>query len=423
MEQHLATGGGQTATLVRPPAMGGDGASADISFLHSNSKAQGFHTPPSHQKQPVAPEGPVFRKSNFESQAIVEAEKTQDERKGVVWRFKNAFLKSENQISTWMTVGFIKAWVDKTFGAWGKASPLNVLGEKTGATSFLQNIPKPPGHGAMTTLLYGKNFDKNALSVAASKPPGSSLEKLYAAGVTGALLQNLTFFMTARGGEIPDGETVGQRMLNSLKNPDKHSVHFSNLTMACFIALIGATRIALGMKGYEKAPEGEKKEPVIKIIAGTAGILTAPLVLFGMFKIKKPDGVSTDQESKDAGDKQAQLERDASQMRSGGDDAAKDTKSKSSLIASLKPGHVKEMWQYAWKNDKLGLTGRALSLIIELGFIADGRLTLAKEPTDKSAYSTVKGGVTGLVLNCMQMHFVYDRLLNNSKQEQASPAR
>lgn len=47
----------------------------------------------------------------------------------------------------------------------------------------------------------------------------------------------------------------------------------------------------------------------------------------------------------------------------------------------------------------------------------DGRRQLKEDPTSQSAYKTVKGGLTGLMLTCMQTHFVYDRLLTNSKKE------
>lgn len=421
--QYLAAGGGQTATLVRPSVMGGDGASLDVSFLNSTSKAQGFHSPASYEKQPAKADGPVFKKSQFEPQAIVEAEKTKDERKGVVWRFKNAFLKSENQISTWMTVGFIKAWVDKTFGAWGRASPLNAISEKTGTAGFLQNLPKPPGHGAVTSLLYGKDFQKSELTSSASTPPGTALEKLYAIGVTAGLLQNLTFFMTARGGEVPEGDTIGQRALNALKNPDKHAVHFSNVTMGVIVTLIGAARVALGATGLRDTPE-KRREHVSKIVAGMAGLIAAPMMTLGMLRIKKgEDSLGGDKKPSQEGDAQARMEQDASRMRTGEDGKNAKDKSGKGLIASLKPGHMKEMWAYALKNDRMGLIGRGLQLIVELGFIADGRMKLAENPQDKGAYATVKGGLTGLVLSCMQIHFVYDRLLNNSQKAQTAPAR
>lgn len=423
MEQQNLAAGGQTATLVRPSAMGGDGASADVSFLNSTSRAQGFHPPPSRDEHLRKSDGPIFKKSQFEPQAIVEAEKTRDERKGVVWRFKNAFLKSENQISTWMTLGFIKAWVDKTFGAWGKASPLNAFSEKSGLAGFLQNLPKPPGHGAMTALLYGKEFDKNKLESSASTPPETTLEKLYAIGVTTGLLQNLSFFMTARGGEVPEGDTMGQRALNALKNPDKHAVHFSNVTMGVIVSAIGAARIALGITGLRNTPE-KRNEHLYKIVAGLAGVIASPMMTFGMLRIKKgEDSLGGKKDSEGPEKVQERIEQDANRMRS--KEGRSDDKSRSGkgLIASLKPGHMKEMWAYALKNDRMGLIGRGLQLVVELGFITEGRMRLAENPQDKGAYATVKGGLTGLVLSCMQIHFVYDRLLNNSKKEHAAPAR
>lgn len=92
-------------------------------FGRSTSQAQGYHQPQSQHSPAVEQPAMQFRRSQSEPQAIVQAEKT----KGVGWRLKNAFFKSENAISTWMTLGFIKAWTDKTMGAWGVSSPLAKL--------------------------------------------------------------------------------------------------------------------------------------------------------------------------------------------------------------------------------------------------------------------------------------------------------
>lgn len=402
----------QRDPVAAVPSPSGVGAGS-MPFGRSTSQAQGYHQQ-QPQHSPAAQPEMQFRRSQSEPQAIVQAEKA----KGVGWRLKNAFLKSENAISTWMTLGFIKAWTDKTMGAWGVSSPLDKLSAPgTPIATLKEKIPSLPGMEKMSELTYGKGFDKSQLVSESNRQPESKWEKAMAMGVTGALIQNLAFFMTTRGGEIPEGKNMGERLWNSLKHPDKHSVHFSNATMSGFIGLIGVSRVAMGVQGMRKNEPDAYKKNAMMLVSGLSALVSAPLVFTGLFQIDK-------EKQSGAADPQAKAEQQAAKQQRDEQAFSKDKGVKqgagakgNGLIASLKPSHMKEMWEYAFKHDRMGLLGRALAVTMELGFMMDGRRQLKEEPANASAYKTVKGGMTGLMLTCMQTHFVYDRLLSNSKKE------
>lgn len=398
----------QAETSYTPQHAAEQGSAArSMTFGRSQSQAQGFHAT---QTAPAAdkPQSMHFSNSRSEPQAVVKAE-----RRGAVWRLKNAFLNSENAISTWMTLGFIKGWTDKTMGAWGVSSPVSKLtAEGTALGNLTSRIPSLPGQEKFTRLAYGKDFDKSKLSSAGNRKPEGFFEKTMAVSITGALIQNLAFFMTARGGEIPDGETMGARVKNSLLHPDKHSVHFSSATMTGFIGLIGISRAAIGLKGLKSGdPEAAKKNTMM-LVSGLSALVSAPLIFTGIFRIDKNAKPAID--PKEAAEKQQQ--RDEKAFTQGG----KQGNAAKGLLESVKPSHLKDMWQYAFQHDKIGLLGRSLAVAMELGFMLDGRMQLQKDPTSASAHKTVQGGLTGLVLTCMQTHFVYDRLLTNAQKDKGA---
>lgn len=409
-----------TSNRPIPPTVPSPAQGQEVRFRASRSQAQGYHAaavpePPERGGASVA-----FRRSRSEPQAIVEAEKTQDASHGVAWRLKNAFLKSENAISTWMTLGFIKAWTDKTMGAWGIRSPLHQLPGNSAVQGVKRHIPALPFAGPMTRLAYGRGFDKSKLVSTANRKPETKWEKAMAVGVTGALVQNLAFFMTARGGELPEGNSMKERIWNSLRHPDKHSVHFSTATMSAFIGLIGVSRVAMGIQGMRGNEPDSVRKNAMMLVSGVSALVSAPLVFSGLFRMDKDRLQAAPDPEADAARGTALRERDEAAF------SKRDAASRGAgqlgkgLAASLKPSHLKEMWQYAFKHDRIGLLGRALAVTMEMGFLMDGRMQLAKNPTSESAYKTVKGGLTGLVLTCMQTHFVYDRLLTNAKKDVAA---
>lgn len=354
-----------------------------------------------NQEDAPKEEGPVFRKSQHESH-------------GIVWRLKNA-AKKENLMGTVMTLGFIKGWADKTLGAWGISAP---------TSKFKLPLPSIPGSGTVNQALYGKGFDKSKLSFnGEGQKPQTKMEKMMAAGVTAALAQNVAFFMTARGGEVPEGDTILQKTVNSLKHPDKHSVHFCTVTISAILALLSAGRTGVALQGFKDmrgnqyAGKGDFlrsndfQKNASMLVGGLSGLICSPLIFAGLFGIKdKPADKQAEKDGSDAADKP---------LKSFAESKAE--KGKGGFMASVRPGHLKDMWNYAVKHDRVGLIGRGLALVLELGFIAEGRLALAKDPTNAAAYKTVQGGLVGLVLSVMQSHFVYDKLLNNSRE--AAPSR
>lgn len=421
--QESPTNTGSVATLDHMPVKGGDGDSAqDIRFLRSTSASQGYYTPgtPDMEKQPAHEEGPVFRRSESEQQNMVEAEKVKDERKGVVWRFKNAFFNSDNLLSTVMTIGFIKSWTDKTFGLWGQASPLDGAMGKVGLSSVADKLQSLPGRDKINKLAYGHENVRQMLIKDKKHPPTNLFETLEALGATGGLVENLAFFLTSRGGEVPEGDNILQRAVNSFKNPDKHSVHFGTAFITASLALMGTGQVGRGiMELRGNQPNASTRDAIVRLVSGFSALVAGPMLFIGLFRIKKDDpkkeGGKAEQKPEE---KQAQMEQDAKRMQ---DKNGKEDKP--SLISSLKPSHLKGMAQYAWQNDKIGLTGRFLKLVIDSAFVINGRSVLKQsEFTNESAYKTVKGGLSGIVLNTMQLHFTYDRLYRNSLKGQSGPA-
>jgi hypothetical protein len=210
------------ATEVRPQARnwsgtakGSDGAFAEPMFSSSVSSLQSVTVPrqrqpehgPQAQQKPRS-SGPVFSQSSHDSQGFVGRMKT--------------IVQPKNLMSTFMAAAFIKGWGDKTLGTWGIASPF------AGKTTYLSDQPWVI---EARKLLYGKEFDKRNLEKAKTAKPGPFLDKAMAVSVTAGLIQNIAFFLTKRGGEVPEGDTMFERALNAIKHPDRHSVHFSNATL------------------------------------------------------------------------------------------------------------------------------------------------------------------------------------------------
>lgn len=421
--QESTTNAGSVATLNHIPVKGGDGASApDIRFLRSSSASQGYYTPgdPEMEKQPTREEGPVFRRSESEQQAMVEAEKTKDESRGVVWRLKNAFFNSDNLLSTVMTIGFIKSWTDKTFGLFGRASPLDGSMSRVGLSGVADKLQNIPGRDKVNKALYGRENIRETLVKGQKNPPTNVFETLEALGAAGGLLENVSFFLTSRGGEVPEGDSIIERAVNSFKNPDKHSVHFGTAFITASLALMGTGQVGRGIRELRgNVPNATTRDAITHLVSGFSALVAGPMLFVGLFRIKKDDPKKEGAKPEPKpGEKQAQMEQDAKKMQD------KDGKEdKPSLISSLKPSHLKGMAQYAWQNDKIGLTGRFLKLVIDTGFVINGRSLLkGSEYTSESAYKTVKGGLSGIVLNTMQLHFTYDRLYQNSLKGQSGPA-
>lgn len=357
-------------------------------FSASRSAVQGFS--PAVKEQQAGQDGPVFSESTHETHGIFD-------------RFKN-MVKKENLTSTIMGLGFIKGWADKTLGTWGMPAPAIIAG-KPGLLSHL------PGVAKVDEFFYGKGIDKKQLTFKGNPKPQGALQNIMAISITSALVQNLAFMMTKRGGEFPEGKNMWEKAVNSIKHPDKHSVHFSNATMSALLGVMSSTRLLLGLQGMNRMRQGDAsqdaKANTMKVVAGIAGLICTPMVFVGMFKMKdekKPENT----------------EEKPQEMKSFAETHAEKADKKGGFIRSFSPKHMSQMASYAMKHDPMGVIGRGLSLVVELGFIAEGRSALQKAPTNGAAYKSVQGGLTGIALSILQAHFVYDRLLANSKDGAAA---
>lgn len=366
-------------------------------FSASRSAAQAVVSPARDKGVSEDEQGPVFSESRHEPQ-------------GIVHRFKNMVSK-ENMVSTVMTLGFIKGWLDKTLGAWGLPAPAVIAGKP----GMLGNVP---GAKAVDSILYGKGIDKSKLTFSGNPRPEGILPKVMAISITSGLVQNLAFFMTKRGGEFPEGKNMLEKTINSIKHPDKHAVHFSTATISGILAVMSSSRMLMGLQGMNKMRQGDTSQDMktnaSMVISGIAGLICTPMIFLGMFKIKD-DGKE--------GAEAAKPEDAPKEMKTFAEEKAAAANDKTGFVKSFSPKHLKDMAAYALKNDRMGLVGRGLALVMELGFVAEGRMALQKDPTNGAAYKTVQGGLTGVALSLLQSHFVYDRLLTASQQKNASATR
>lgn len=346
------------------------------------------------QSKDESKKSPAFNHSRHESQ-------------GLIARVKNA-LKSKNIASTIMTTVFIKAWFEKTVGEWGFASPL----PKGGLFSMPDKINK---------VVFGPEFDKKNLSFKDSKKPGNFLEKTFATLVTSAFLQNIAFLGTMRGGKLPEGDTIGARVVNSLKHPDKHSVHFSTATMCTLVALMGITRTTISLQklhGIKKESQSiDFKSDAVKgnvssLVAGIASLVCSPLIFFGAFKIKK----DIDKPAPDKNVRESKHLAEAERFAHG-----KHPDHQLGFFESLQPKNMIAIAKYAWEHDKVGLLGRGLQVLLEAAWLMKGRSDLNQNPANAAAYNTVKGSMTGIIMSgFVQPHFVYSRLWADAQKKQSA---
>lgn len=370
-------------------------------FSASRSAVQAVAAPERAKQAESEAQGPVFRESTHEPQ-------------GIVHRFKNMVTK-ENMVSTVMTLGFIKGWLDKTLGAWGLPAPAAIAGKP----GLLGNVP---GVKAVDSVLYGKGIDKSKLTFSGNPKPQGVLPKIMAISITSGLVQNLAFFMTKRGGEFPEGKNMLEKTINSIKHPDKHAVHFSTASISGILAVMSGSRMLMGLQGMNKMRQGDASQDMktnaSMVISGIAGLICTPMIFLGMFKIKnegKDGAASPDKPEEEAKSPEA--------LKTFAEEKAAVGETKGSFIKSFSPKHLKDMAAYAMKHDRMGVVGRGLALVMELGFVAEGRMALQKDPTNGAAYKTVQGGLTGVALSLLQSHFVYDRLLTASQSQGASASR
>jgi hypothetical protein len=143
--------------------------------------------------------------------------------------------------------------------------------------------------------------------------------------------------------------------------------------------LYGMANTAGGIKNLGIKSEAFKIQ-VKLLVSGIAGLICAPLMFAGLFKIKKnAQGEQKDREQ----DKNQDRRTDAATANT------KDAGDKElGLLESLNPKNLKEIAAYAWKHDKRGLLGRGLQLLLEMGFLTISRATLKENPQDIGAYNT-----------------------------------
>lgn len=347
---------------------GSDGMATPV-FSSSHSRVQSASTIPSQksistgQEKNAQKQGPVFSNSAHESH-------------GFLARMKNA-VKPKNLVGTVMGAGFIYSWGSK----------------------FLGNL-------GISLFDKGTHKFKPSMDLEFSQKP--TLDKILSVGIGLGLIQNLLFFGTMRGTEIPEGNHFMEKVSYSLRHPDRHSLHFSAATMGVVAGGISTVRTIKGIKGFMEtgslSPKKEGfKENIWMLVPGLAGFAGMYLGVSGIFGIKKEAGAKT------------QIPPAAS--KEGETIAEKEENSIKGLIKSFSPKHLKEMAQYAWKNDKKGLSCRGLMSILETAYIVDGALLIQKDPIKnrEAGLKSIIGGIMGIGLSLLQTHFVYHGLSVNTK--------
>jgi hypothetical protein len=188
---------------------------------------------------------------------------------------------------------------------------------------------------------------------------------------------NLWVFLSSRGGKSPKGETVGERVMDTIRHPSQSAVHFASL---CSLIISAVFTSGHAYKGIT----GDASERTRQLSAGL-NFLSVCLMASGTFRNyrDKPQTVDKTPQVKPV------LFAESTSQEVGGN-------------------RIKEVLQAAWQQDKRGLLGRCLIVGCQL---ADLRESLAKRNVSGKAPSVLlTSALVDLAVQMGQSFYLYDRL-------------
>lgn len=430
-----------------------------------DSPVQASGIPPNMATGPYTASLPEIdhKDSDTESQAVsgqqpIQFQKSESKSLGFAGKTRDMFT-GKKAVSTIMTLGFLFTWSERvmTYFRTGfslyRDTPQMITGRNLEGNDRLAPIKTGSEN---IKKLFIKGSDNSFSSTY------STGEKIEAAATIGGVVQNLWFLFSSREGDIPEGDTILQRIKHTFKDPKHHVAQITSLWMTLVVGLVSIGRVMIGVENLSKDASGQnigfsprkvlsgldgisKIEKLMPLVAGTALLISTPLNIYGFMNIKKPTSPST--VSKDDS-KIALAQQTTGNIALSGD--ANDShlkpfaKSQSDIhqggikdmLTMLSPGNIKDVIQYAKKNDPIGLTGRILAFALDVGSFGVGMARLkeiesgkyvhkygaANTPQWNSARALAKQtrniGILGFALTGLYSMYVYDTVMQSYKKEQ-----
>jgi hypothetical protein len=268
------------------------------------------------------------------------------------------------------------------------------------------------------------------------------------AGMVGSLLVNVGIALSARGAEVPEGDTLGQRVVNTLKHPNQSAMQLNAILMGATLTAISSSKLKSGLEGVRANEKGTLAytESMASVLSGVAYLISNPIVFLGIMGIKrnKEANAPTQEAAKEPDAKTATSqnpEQTVQKVAAETQDSPTFAKSKTRILSAdnlkaafepYSPKSLKASFSHALKHDKKGLTARTLAVAAEIGFIVEGTMRMKK--VQSGAYSDVsmseqdaimaKGkaarnfGIMGVIVTVGQGAYTYGRLYMDSLKAQ-----
>lgn len=273
--------------------------------------------------------------------------------------------------------------------------------------------------------------------------------------MVGSLLINIGIMLSSRGAEVPEGETLGRRMINTLKHPNQSAMQTNAILMSATITALSASKLNTGIHGMRDNKKGTLaySEGLANVTSGIAYLISNPLIFLGIMGMKRSDKKDKDKKnqtnadtadgtvqamavsSKNEPTDQKPAEQEAKNKPSAFSKSESRIFSMDNLKAAFKPYSpkaLKSSFSYAIKHDPMGLTARALAVVAETGFIIGGSMRmksiakgdykeLSKTDQDKKLFQAKAGrdfGIMGVIVTLGQGAYTYGRIYMDSIKEQ-----
>lgn len=210
----------------------------------------------------------------------------------------------------------------------------------------------------------------------------SSLLQVYAAKkekdgfrmTTGTLASALTTWgiLSSRGGKMPEGDAVLERVAYTVKHPDSSAVHFAMLGSIGITAIAAAGHLR---KGFSNDPTER-----IRITSGELGLLSVGMMTIGLFKDRK------NHKTPDI------LQEITQEPENGG------------ILA-----HARKLYRFAWQFDTRGVVGRYISIGNQLCDLMEG---VAKRSVEgKASTPLIASALIDLCVVVGQSLYFYEQLM------------
>lgn len=375
---------------------------------------------------------------------------------GFVGKTKDMFT-GKKLVSTVMTLGFLFTWSERvlTYFRTGFSLYRDTPKMVTGKNLNDGRLEPVKATGSNIRKLFIPGSDNNFLT------QYTRGEKLEALGTIGGAAQNLWFLFSSREGDIPEGDTLPQRLKSIFKDPKHHVAQLAGIWMTAVIGLVATGRVMSGIENLTKDGRGNrvgfnpgqalkgldtiaKTEKLMPLIAGSILLISAPPSIYGLLSIKKPksedsvpaNSAKTVLSEETSGNLAVSDENEHSHIKPfAKSESQTQTTGLKQMLTMLSPANIKDMAQYAAKHDPIGLTGRILGFALDIGSFGVGLARLKQiesgqyahkfgamnSPEWNKAYALAKQtrnvGILGFALTGLYSMYVYDTVMHAYKKE------